>query len=256
MINPMDLSGKHYLVTGASAGLGRQVCITLSQLGAKVILVARNEIGLLETRQMLENDDGRHSYYPFDLNEVENISDLIKKIIEENGKLDGFVHCAGIGTMKPLSATTYDFMQEMMRINVLSFIEIVRLITKKKNCNENASIVAISSESSIRGYKAKTAYCTSKGALDSAIQALAVELGETKKIRVNAVNPSWIKTDMYYKYIEAVGEEKEKEIEKSQFLGIAMPQEISMVVAFLLSPAASQITGQPIIVDGGKTIRS
>ena len=153
--------------------------------------------------------------------------------------------------LRTLPVTTYDFMQEMMRVHVFSFIELVRLITKKNNCNPFASIVAISSISSIRGDKAKVSYCTVKGALDSAVLPMAIELGETKKIRVNTVNPAWIRTDMYYEAVEKLGEEKTKKIEQRQFLGIAEPEEISNIVAFLLSPAASQITGQSIVVDGG-----
>lgn len=252
MVNPMELTGKTYMVTGASMGLGRQVCITLGQLGARVILVARSEEYLIETQRMMEGNG--HRYYLFDLNEVEKLDDLIEKIVNDNGKLDGLAYCAGLGAVRPLSVTTYDFLLEMMRVNVLSFIEIVRVMTKKKNCNADASIVAVSSINSIRGDKAKTAYCATKGALDSAVLALAAELGELRKIRVNTVNPGWIKTNMYDKYIELVGEGTEEIIKRKQFLGVAAPQEIANVIAFLLSPSASQITGQSIVVDGGLTI--
>ena len=252
MINPMDLTGKRYIVTGASSGLGRQVCITLSQLGAEVILIARNIEKLEKTLALMET--GNHSYYAFDLSNLEKIENLLKDIIHDKGRLDGLVHCAGLGTMKPLNMTTPKFMTEMMNVNVLSFIELVRVISKKKNCNQGASIVAVSSAASIRGDKAKTAYCTTKGALDSAVLALAAELGVIKKIRVNTVNPAWIKTDMYQDYIEATGEEKERELEERQFLGLSEPVEIANVIAFLLSNASAQITGQSIIVDGGRTI--
>lgn len=126
MINPMDLSGKCYLVTGASAGLGRQVCVTLSCLGAKVILVARRVKMLQETISLMEGSG--HNCYPFDLNKVEEIDDLVKKIVTENGRLDGIAYCAGVGPSRPLSLTTYEFMQEIMRVNVLSFIEFVRAV--------------------------------------------------------------------------------------------------------------------------------
>lgn len=252
MINPMDLSGKYYLVTGASSGLGRQVCVTLSCLGAKVILIARRAEMLQETVSLMEGSG--HICYPFDLNKVEEIEDLIKRIVVENGRLDGVAYCAGMGPSRPLALTTYEFMQEIMRVNVEAFIELVRVVTKRKNCNDNASIVAISSTSSIRGDKGKIAYSTTKGALDSAVLSMAMELGETKKIRVNTVNPAWMKTDMYYKYIETCGKEKIEDIEQRQFLGVAEAKEVAGVVAFLLSSAASQITGQSIIVDGGCTI--
>lgn len=253
MINPMDLSGKTYLVTGASSGMGRHVCILLSQLGAKVVMVARNEERLSETRNQMENSE-IHKVISFDLSKLDDIETMVKDSLVEVGKYDGFVHCAGLGTMKTLQATTHEFMDEMMQVNLYSFIEITRCITKKKNCNPNASIVAISSAASVRGDKAKTAYCASKGALDSAVQALAAELGTTKKIRVNSVNPGWVNTEMYKAYVDAVGGEMAKEIEVRQFLGVSEPIDVANVIAFLLSDASKIITGQSIMVDGGRTI--
>lgn len=253
MINLIDLTGKNYLVTGASQGMGRQVCITLSQLGARIVLVARNESNLLETLKLMD-ETKQHKIVSFDLNNLSGIEDMISNLTGEVGKFDGFVHCAGLGTMKPLLLTTPDFMNEIMKINLYSFVEIARCITKKKYCNPNANIVAISSAASVRGDKAKVAYCSSKGALDSAIQALAVELGTTKKVRVNSVNPGWVYTDMYKEYSVSVGEEKTNEIYDRQFMGIAEPYDVANVIAFLLSDASRMITGQSILVDGGRTL--
>lgn len=250
MINPMDLTGKRILVTGASSGVGRQVCITLSQLGANVVMIARREEALKNTLTQME--DGEHKYYAFDLNEIENISGLIKQIVSEEGKLDGFVHCAGLGTMKPLKATTYQFMKEMYDVNVFSFVEICRNYAMKKN-NNGGSIVVISSAASVRGDKAKLAYCSSKGALDSAVQALAAELG-SKNIRVNSVHPGWINTDMYKDYVAATGEQVVAEIEERQIMGVAEPEDIALPIAFLLSDASKQMTGTPVLVDGGRLI--
>lgn len=252
MNSPMELSGKTILITGASSGLGRQTCITASLLGAKVIMLARNEERLKKTLERL--DGNGHSYYCFDVNSVEDISALIEEIVKENGKLDGFVHCAGIGDLRPLASTTYEFMQEMMRIHVFSFVEFVRIISKKKYSNDGASIVAISSVSSTCSEKGKTAYTTAKGALDSTILPMAIELGEKRSIRVNTVNPGWIKTDMYYDYINTVGQEKMDESLKDYILGAAEPEEVANVIAFLLSSSASKITGQSIYIDGGASL--
>lgn len=228
MINPMDLSGRKYIVTGASSGLGRQTCITLSNLGATVFAVARNAEKLEETVRLCNNSEisrgGGTKCYPCDLSNIDTIEKLVKDIVQENGKLDGLVHCAGITATKPLSSNTYDFLDEMMRINVYSFIELVKHLSKKKNCNQNTSIVAVSSAASIRGDKAKSAYCMSKGALDSACQAMAAELGSEKRIRVNTVNPGWINTQMYSDYAKDVGQEyADATILNRQFLGVAEP---------------------------------
>lgn len=252
MNNPMDLSGHFYIVTGASQGLGRQVCVTLSQLGARVVLIARNEEKLKETLEQMEPNE--HLLYPLDMNDVESIEGCVKEIVAKGGKLDGFVHCAGIGTVRPLGFTKYEFMQEMMRIHLYSFVEFVRVLSKKQNCNPGGSIVAVSTAGTRHSDKGKVAYAATKGALDAVVLPLAIELGESKGIRVNTVNPGWIKTDMYYGYIEEFGEEKMREIEDKHFLGAAEPEEVSNVIAFLLSDASKKITGQSIFVDGGWTI--
>lgn len=215
-------------------------------------MTARNEEKLAETKKLLEGN--QHKYYLCDLSKPEELEELVDRAVQENGRLDGFAHCAGVEETRPIQATTYDLVQEMMKVNVFSFIELVRFIIKKKNSNKNASIVAVSSVASIRGAKGKTAYCSAKGALDSAVMALSIELGESKRIRINTVNPGCVNTDMYRSFVEIFGEKAEEMVRQKQFLGLAEPREISSVIAFLLSPAASQITGQSIVVDGGWSV--
>ena len=252
MINPMNLSNKHIVVTGASSGLGRQTCITLSQLGARVSLVARNKERLLETLRMMEGEG--HNVFPFDVCEISEIEALVNQVCEKNGRLDGFVHAAGIGTVKPLSMTKYDFLLEMMQIHLFSFVEFVRIMAKKKFSNDGASIVGISSAGTIHSDKGKVAYAATKGALDSVVRPLAVELGELRGIRVNTVNPGWIKTEMYYEFIREFGEERMEEQLSTHVLGASETTEVSNLIAFLLSDATGKITGQNIVADSGWTI--
>ncbi len=254
MINPMDLTGKRFVVTGASSGLGRQVCITLSRLGANVSLIARTEEKLKGTVELM--DAGNHDYYPYDLTQVDGIEDLVKTMCDKNGKYDGMVHCAGIGTLVPVSMSKYAFMKNMMDLNFFSFVELSRVLTKKKNSNDGASFVAVSSAASEFTDKCKIGYTSSKGALDSAVKALAVELGMSRQMRFNTVNPGWIKTEMYDGYIETVGQERMDKIVSAHVLGVAQPAEVANVIAFLLSDASSKITGQNIFVDSGWTINS
>lgn len=252
MNNPMELTGKHIVVTGASSGLGRATCVLLSQLGAKVSLIARNEEKLKQTISMMEM--GEHLEFPFDVTNIDEIEELVKRIVLKNGKIDGFVHAAGIGTVKPLSMTKYDFMLDMMKIHLFSFVEFVRAIGKKKNSNNGSSIVAIASAGTIHSDKGKVAYSATKGALDAVIRPMAVELGELRQFRVNTINPGWIKTDMYYGFIQEFGQERMDEILSTHVLGAAEPVEIANMIAFLLSDASQKVTGQNIIVDSGWTI--
>ncbi len=252
MINPLDLSGKHILVTGASSGLGRQTCITLSQFGAKVTLIARNEEKLKQTLSSMEGTE--HFFIPFDVSNVEMIEGIIKQAVEQNGKLNGLVHAAGVGTSKPLNMTKYDFMLGMMNLHFFSFVEMTRLFGKKKYSEDEGSIVAISSASTFSADKGQTAYIATKGAIDKAIRPMAIELGESRKIRINTVNPGWVKTEMYFQHLQELGQERMDEKLKESFLGAAEPADIANTIAFLLSDVSKKITGQNIILDGGWTI--
>ena len=232
MINPLDLSGKIVLMTGASSGIGRATAIHLSKLGAKLILVSRNEEKLRATLSQMEGD--RHSIYAFDLKETGQIEGLIEKIANQQGKLNGFVHCAGIGDMRPLQMTKYNFIHGMMLLNFYAFIELCRVIAKKNNHAEPSSFIAISSVRSYKGDKSTVAYCASKGALDSAIRAMAKELA-AKNIRVNSIVPGFIKTEMVDAYIEAAGnEEFQKKVLANQYLGLGDPVDVANAAAYLL----------------------
>ena len=142
MVNPMDLSGKTVLITGASDGIGKATAILLSQLGARIVMIARNRDKL---QAVLEELEGKaHKWYSYDLKGIEGIEGLVKTIVNDNGPLDGFVHSAGIASMRPLKMTTYDFLHDMMLINFYSFIELIRCLSKKRNFRDGMSIVGMS----------------------------------------------------------------------------------------------------------------
>ena len=158
-----DFSGKKILVTGASSGIGAAICRLLADSNAEVIMVARDA----EKLEAKANELGIKKFYPVDLSDVPGIAAKIEAIIAECGPLDGFVHSAGVGTVRPLKMCTYEFMKSIMDINFFSFVEIVRIITKKKNFNPGLNIVGISSVASQEGNQSKTAYCASKAAMAS-----------------------------------------------------------------------------------------
>ncbi|WP_169087687.1 SDR family NAD(P)-dependent oxidoreductase [Paenibacillus sp. PL91] len=248
MVNPMDLTGKRILVTGASSGIGRAVAIQLSKLGAIVALVARSSQRLQETLEQMEGTG--HQIFPFDLTDIDGIEGWIKKTVSEFGSFNGLAHCAGIGPMRPLQMTNFAFLNNVMTINFYAFIEIVRMMSRKKYYEEGASFVAISSIMSKQGDKTTTAYCASKGALDSSIRPLAKELA-LKKIRVNSVIPGFIRTNMYTQYADTTGESEENQIISRQYLGIGEPTDVANAIAYLLSDASKFITGTGLAVDGG-----
>lgn len=250
MINPLDMTGKHILVSGASSGIGRETSILLSKLGARLTLLARREEQLKETLCMLDGDG--HTYCSFDLSKIDDIEAMIKSLVQSHGAFDGFVHSAGISSYRPLAQMKKVAIEKVMDINYYSFVELIRCITKRNQFNEWLSIVGISSISSIVGNQSKTAYCASKAAMDASIRCMAKELS-TKKIRVNSVTPGLVKTEFFETFQDkGTDSEDAKAILRRQYLGVCESTDIANAIAFLLSSASRMITGSTIIVDGGR----
>jgi NAD(P)-dependent dehydrogenase (short-subunit alcohol dehydrogenase family) len=247
MNNPMDLTGRHVLVTGASSGIGRACALSLASLGARIVLVARDPGRLEETLGMLPGQG--HLIVPCDLGELGSIAAVFETACREGDRLDGLVHAAGIGPATPIQVVTPRVMSEVMTTNFFSFMEMVRLFAKKRYSN-GGSIVAISSVSGVVGWQGVSLYGASKGAIDSAVRALAIELAP-RGIRVNSVVPSNIQTPMYEAIIAVGGEAARAQIAAKQPLGLGQPEDVANAAAFLLSQASRFITGTQLVVDGG-----
>jgi NAD(P)-dependent dehydrogenase (short-subunit alcohol dehydrogenase family) len=245
MVNPMDLSEKKILVTGASSGIGAETSVLLSQLGAKVIMIARNEERLQQTLNGLEGEG--HCYYCYDLSNIDGIEELIKEIINDNGSLDGFVHSAGISSLRPLTMTKIDYFSDVLKINIQAFVELCRCLLKSRMMNDGASIIGISSVSAIQGEKGKTAYSASKAALEAVVRCMAKEYA-SRDIRINTVRLARIDTPMNIMLNQASSNENtEQMLLNKQYLGIGKPKDAANMIAYLLSDAATFITGSPFL---------
>lgn len=248
----VDLTNKRILVIGASSGIGKQTAITLSGLGAKLSLVARNEENLQKAVSELKGDG--HDYFVSDVSDVESVEALIKEVVAKDGPLDGMVYSAGVGTALPLMQSKPEKVRDAFNVNFFGFFEAVRQISRKGRFNAGMRIVGVSSCASLRGDKSKAIYSSSKAAMDSAVRCMARELAE-KGICINTVAPSMTATELYNRYVEKYGEDSDtnRELLTRQYLGIAHPQDIANAIAFLISPAARFITGITMPVDGGLT---
>jgi len=245
-----SLAGKHILVTGGSSGIGRQVAISISELGAKVSLIARNEERLSEVLGCLSGEG--NAAYAFDLADTEGIEKLISRVVSEQGKFDGMMFCCGIGEHVPFNMTKPQYSEKVMRINYFSFAETLRCISKAKNCNPGASFIGMASVSGMQGDKGLLAYSASKAAMIAATRCAAKELA-SKKIRVNCIATGYIGGTNIYKSIAGrLGQdEMERFANDNQLFGVGKPQYIADAVGFLLSDAAQYITGTTMLVDGG-----
>lgn len=252
MNNPFSLEQKTILVTGASSGIGRQCAIDCSKMGAKVVLIARNEERLSETHSLLEGEG--HAYYNYDLSNTDGIKNLIANIVADNGKFDGFIHAAGIEMTKPVKLLTAEDYEHVFRINAISGFELARQLTDIRHFNKCGAIIFIASITSVIARGGVAAYAASKGALVSATRVMAVELAK-KQIRVNCVSPGTILTPLMQTYLSSLNEEQYKARIEGFLLGLGKTTDISNACIYLLSDASRWVTGQNLIVDGGYTVR-
>ena len=244
-MKPYDLTGRRILVTGASSGIGRACAICAADLGACVVMTGRRAVALRETLSKCKGSG--HQIVTGDISSPGFVEELVKSA----GTIDGLVHAAGIAPMCPVGMLDKDAVDSVMAVNYYSFLDLMKYYSKKKYRGERLSIVAVSSVSFAAGWAGGAIYCGSKGALSASVRALAMELA-TKGIRVNAVCPSNIKTPLYDAgALDMSDEDALRELIKKQPLGLGEPEQVAWPVCFLLSDAASFITGVNLPVDGG-----
>lgn len=249
MFNPMTLEGRRILVTGASSGIGRACAVMAAQLGASVMLVGRRENSLNETLSLM-GTAGEHRVLVGDVT-LESDIDRLVGAVSEFGKLDGFVHSAGISLAAPMRMTEACDVRKLIETNYVSFVVLMKSLANRRNAVAGFSAVAISSVAAMAGWNGVTAYSGSKGALSATVRALAVELAP-QKFRVNALCPSNIQTPMLDELLENLDKEQVlSALAQRQPLGIGRPEDVASAACFLLSDASRFITGVNLPVDGG-----
>lgn len=245
----INLNNKRILVTGASSGIGKSVALSASKLGAKLIIIARNEKRLNATFERL---DGKgHEQFACDVTDYPKIEDIIKISVNNNGPISGFVHSAGIEKTLPLIASKNNVFKEVFETNVFSGFEISRIISRRNMYDSTgASFVFISSVVGKLGDVGKIIYSSSKGSLLSGVKSMALELA-SKKIRCNCVLPGIVETEMVNELFNSITDEAKKNIISKHPLGLGTPEDVASLILFLLSDNAKWITGSEYIIDGG-----
>ncbi len=249
MVNPLDLTGKRILITGASAGIGQATAKLASELGAMVICAGRSEQGLAETQAMLAG--GGHRAVQFDLSRTDEIPAWMKTLAAETGPLHGLVHSAGLNRARPLKILAHKDYADIMAINLDAAIALCRGFRQKGVCDgAGGSVVFLSSVAALKGQPSIAAYAASKGALLSLGRTLALELAR-EKIRVNCLCPGLVKTRMAGQFQSLMTEEAYRQVEASYPLGFGEPEDVANACVFLLSQASRWITGASLVLDGG-----
>jgi len=250
--NPLAMTGRTVLVTGASSGIGRETAILLSELEATVIIAGRNRERLSGTRERMRGS--RHRIEAFDLGDAAAIPAWIKRLALETGPLFGLVHSAGIHKVAPLRMMSPAGIEEVMRANVTSAMMLVSGFRQRGCSVRGSSIVLISSVAGLAGQAGIGAYSASKAALIGFSRSAAMELAG-EGIRVNCVAPGIVETEMADELREKVTAEQFAAIEAMHPLGLGKPLDVAFATAFLLGDTARWITGTTLVVDGGYTAR-
>lgn len=243
------LKNKAFLITGASSGIGRATAIFLANLGATVVITARDKNRLDDTFSALAGN-GHHQFIA-DITNEQAVNSLMDDIFYRAGKLDGLAHCAGVQHTMPLQMTSEHSFEALFAVNVKSALFLAKSFRKKGRYNPNgSSIVFLSSAAALSGESGISEYSASKFALQGLARSLAAELAK-QKIRVNCVAPGVVDTKMSAGFVATLTPKQFEIIVKKHPLGIGQTDDIIMPIAFLLSDDARWITGINLPVDGG-----
>lgn len=240
------MKDKVIMVTGASSGIGEAIARHFCKKSAIVIGVARNESKLSIMAQQL----GEHFiYFLTDLGKLENIQKVFDSCKEKGLKLDGLVHCAGITLNLPLRGNTIQQTQQIMNINFGAFVEMVRLVTSKRYSNNGASIVALSSMAAYAGQRGGSLYAASKAAISLFVKSAAMEL-VSREIRINAIAPVVVETQMYYQTMDEIPGFDQRTL-ALQPLGLIPPKSVAELAEFLMTEKSHYITGTVVPINAG-----
>jgi enoyl-[acyl-carrier protein] reductase III len=246
-----SLKDKFILVTGGTRGIGRAITKRFAFAGAKVLA---NFVRNNETAESLVTEI-RESGFSIDicradLTRPNGMKKLVGKINDQELELSGIVHCAATGVHRKIEDLELRQFDWTFSLNVRAFLQLVSLLLPK--LSSGASIVAISSAGAVRAAPTYSLVGASKGALESLIRHMAVELSENK-IRANSISPGAVLTDAW-----DILPDREKRLEerkrRSPYHRLTTPEEVACAAQFLCSDASAGINGHTLVVDGGERI--
>lgn len=243
LFNPFSLEGKNIMVTGASSGIGRGIAVACSMMGASVAINGRNEKKLQETLSLMKGTN--NSIIIGDL----TIKEELGSIVEALPKLDGIVHCAGVGSRVLCKNIVEEDIDQTMGANFKAPVMLQSEILKQKKINKGASIVFIASISNDSPSTGNALYAASKGAIISYANCLQLELAP-RLIRVNCISPAMVWTDLIFKGGLTKEELHEDEL-KYPLKRYGKPEDVANLAVYLLSDASSWMTGSNLKITGG-----
>lgn len=244
----MLLTDKTAVVTGGSRGIGRAIAVALAAEGAKVaVIYAGNAAAAEETLSLIKEQGGEAVAMQCDVADDAAVSDMINAVKEQFGSVDILVNNAGITRDGLLMRMKEGDWQAVLDTNLTGIFHCTKAVTKLMMKQRSGAIINITSVVGQTGNAGQANYAAAKAGMIGFTKSVAKELA-SRGIRVNAVAPGCIDTDMTAVLSDAVKEDMLKSIPLGR---VAQPEEVAKAVVFLASDNASYITGQVLNVDGG-----
>jgi 3-oxoacyl-[acyl-carrier protein] reductase len=239
------------IVTGGSRGLGLGIARKLIESGFNVIAIARKESGeLTEALEQSEKDrPGSLHFVAFDLGEIHEIPELVKKLRKDFGPIYALVNNAGISADGALALMPAHKIEEVVRLNTTSPMVLTKHVVRCMMADGGGRIVNMSSVTAFTGYSGLAVYAATKASLIGFTRSLAREVGRMG-VNVNAVAPGFVETSMTEEMTPA---ERERIAKRSALKRLVDVEDIANAVDYLLSDKAKNITGTVLTVDAGNT---
>jgi NAD(P)-dependent dehydrogenase (short-subunit alcohol dehydrogenase family) len=238
-----SLEGKVAIVTGASSGIGFSIAEAMSEAGAKVVLVGRDEERLRRCAERCRE----HRVLAVDLIEDDAPARIVAETLSAFGAVDSIVHSAGIFWPKPLAEAPLEDFDMQWRVNVRAPYALTQAVLP--HLQRDSSVTFVSSIAGQVAFPNSAAYCATKGAIEQLTKALAVELSPMG-VRVNAIAPGNIRTPMNEELLRSK-EYEQMYLDGTPYGRVGSVEDIAPLAVFLASDAARYIHGESILVDGG-----
>ncbi len=253
----LSFQERTYLVTGGGSGIGKGVAAGLVAAGASVMIVGRNADRLaaaVEEIESLESDGGSIRYEPADVTNEDEVTRAVDAATAWHGRLHGAVHCAGGSeTIGPITQIDSEAWRRTVDLNVNGTMYVLKHVARELVRGGGGSFVGISSIAASNTHRWFGAYGVSKSAIDHMMQLAADELGPSW-VRVNCIRPGLIRTDLVAPVLDSPELSEDYRL-CTPLPRVGEPEDIANTAMFLLSDAASYVTGQVINVDGGILVR-
>jgi NAD(P)-dependent dehydrogenase (short-subunit alcohol dehydrogenase family) len=246
-----ELKGQNVLVTGGSKGIGKDIARAFAELGANVIITGRQEAALGQAVEELKAYNPNCSFIIADIQDVSSVYEMVDETVSRLGSIDVLVNNAGVNIPKPVLEVTEGDWDAIVDTNLKGTFFASQRAGKYMIPQGKGRIINIVSQMAFVGFSNRSAYCSSKGGAVQLTKALAVEWA-SHNIKVNAVAPTFIETDLTRKMFEDT--DFYQDVMRRIPMGkLAKPSDVTGAVLFLASNLSDFVTGDTIRVDGGWT---